>query len=277
LVTETQTEIPVQSRAPTPEVLPFSQRWAKLRSFVHGWVRPLIDVRQVLSVWKYGRFLKDWYTYAHLESAESIHFFDTQPCLHDRTKYTGLDRQYFFQDTWAFRKIYESRVAAHIDVASRIEFAGMLAAVTHVTFIDIRPAMVALKGFESRKGTIIDLPLPNASVASLSCLHVAEHIGLGRYGDPLDPLGTRKAASELQRVLATGGSLYFSLPVGKPRVCFNAHRIHSPKQVLDYFAGLDLIEFSAVDDEGRFHENVDPNAFDKSFYTCGMFWFKNLT
>ncbi|PYX39896.1 MAG: hypothetical protein DMG83_27705 [Acidobacteria bacterium] len=161
-----------------------------------------------------------------------------------------MDRQYFFQDTWAFRKIYESRVAAHIDVASRIEFAGMLAAVTHVTFIDIRPAMVALKGFESRKGTI---------------------------GDPLDPLGTKKAASELQRVLATGGSLYFSLPVGKPRVCFNAHRIHSPKQVLDYFAGLDLIEFSAVDDEGRFHENVDPNAFDKSFYTCGMFWFKNLT
>jgi hypothetical protein len=253
-----------------------STRLARLRSFVHGWVRPLVDIRQVLSIWRYGTFIRDWYSYAHLEGAEPIHFFDTQPCVHDRTKHTGLDRQYFFQDIWAFRKVYASRVEAHVDIASRIEFAGMLAAVTHVTFIDIRPALIELKGFESRKGTIVDLPFLDASVASLSCLHVAEHVGLGRYGDSLDALGTKKAAGELRRVLANGGNLYFSVPIGKPRLCFNAHRIHSSKQILEYFAGLDLIEFSAVDDNGSFQENADPHGFENSRYSCGMFWFRKL-
>ena len=42
-----------------------------------------------------------------------------------------------------------------------------------------------------------------------------EHIGLGRYGDPIDPQGTEKAATELQRVLAPGGDLYLSLPIEK--------------------------------------------------------------
>ncbi len=84
------------------------------------------------------------------------------------------------------------------------------------------------------------------------------HIGLGRYGDPLDPEGTIKAINELKRVLvlAVGGNLYFSLPVGSPRLCFNAHRIHSPGQILEYFSDLKLVEFSGVDDKGNFLENI---------------------
>jgi hypothetical protein len=102
---------------------------------------------------------------------------------------------------------------------------------------------------------------------------VAEHIGLGRYGDPLDPLGTFKACKELQRVLASGGNLYFALPVGKPRVCFNAHRIHSPDQILEYFAELKLVEFSFVNDEGHFLQNVEPDIARDAKYGCGLFQF----
>src|ERR1035437_9128085 len=67
-------------------------------------------------------------------------------------------------------------------------------------------------------------------LVSVSCLHVAEHIGLGRYGDPIDPLGTNKALLELQRVLAPGGVLLFSMPVGRERVEFNAQRIWDPRR-----------------------------------------------
>lgn len=56
-----------------------------------------------------------------------------------------------------------------------------------------------------------------ASVKSLSCLHVAEHIGIGRDGDPLDPKGTIKAAHQLTGILAPDRNLYLSLPVGKPK------------------------------------------------------------
>jgi hypothetical protein len=35
-------------------------------------------------------------------------------------------------------------------------------------------------------------------------MHVVEHVGLGRYGDALDPKGDARACAELARVLAQG-------------------------------------------------------------------------
>ena len=61
------------------------------------------------------------------------------------------------------------------------------------------------------------------SVESLSYLYTMEHIGLGRYGDPIDPLGYLKGMNELQRVLKPGGKLYFSVLIGQERVEFNAY------------------------------------------------------
>src|SRR2546430_12288402 len=53
--------------------------------------------------------------------------------------------------------------------------------------------------------TLFRSPFGDLELSSVSCLHVAEHIGLGRYGDAIDPLGTRKAIGELARVLAVDG------------------------------------------------------------------------
>ncbi len=120
---------------------------------------------------------------------------------------------------------------------------------------------------------MLALPFEDRSLTSVSCLHVAEHIGLGRYGDPLDPEGTRLAATELQRVVAEGGHLLFSTPVGRPRTNFNAHRIHAPSEVIAMFGELSLEEFSGVDDAGRFRRNREPSELDGSEYACGMFLF----
>lgn len=102
---------------------------------------------------------------------------------------------------------------------------------------------------------------------------MAEHIGLGRYGDPLDPEGTKKAARELARVLAPRGNLYFSVPVGKPRVCFNAHRIHSPEQILDYFYDLELVQFSGIGDDRTFRQDMAPSDLAEASCACGLFHF----
>jgi len=87
-------------------------------------------------------------------------------------------------------------------------------------------------------------------------------------------MGTRKAAGELTRVLQPGGDLLFAVPVGRTRVCFNAHRVHDPRLILDYFGILDLVEFSAVDDQGNYIENADPGRFAQSEYACGLFRFR---
>ena len=151
--------------------------------------------------------------------------------------------------------------------------ASSLSAVTRTTFIDIRPLRANLNNLSSIKANILSMPYKANSLKSISCLHVIEHIGLGRYGDLIDPRGSKKAARELSRILGYGGNLFLSLPVGKPRLIFNAHRIHSTKQVLDYFYELKLLELSGVDDEGNFFENIDRTILDSCNYGCGFFWF----
>lgn len=219
------------------------------------------------------RYLRDWRAYSRMEHAEPLLIDNAYPCLFDRTTTTPFDAHYFYQDIWAFKAIQASGTPNHIDIGSRAIFVGMLTAITKVIFVDIRPLIVNLENFDSKAGSILAPPFADNSVPSLSCLHVAEHIGLGRYGDPLDPEGTKKATRELARVLAPQGNLYFSVPVGKPRVCFNAHRIHSPQQILGYFYDLELIHFSGIDDDGTFRRDMDPNDLADAAYACGLFHF----
>ena len=222
---------------------------------------------------RYFGFYSELRRYERLPGAGKVPRRDLHPCFGENTASTGFDSHYFYQDIWAFRKIVRSGAAKHVDVGSRVDYVGFLTAVTNVTFIDIRPLQATLENLRSLPGSILSIPFPDGSVESLSCLHVAEHIGLGRYGDPLDPLGTVKACAELRRCLAPGGCLYFALPIGKPRVCFNAHRIHSCGQILEYFEGLRLVEFSFVDDGARFTVNADMASADGARYGCGLFHF----
>jgi SAM-dependent methyltransferase len=239
------------------------------------WTNPFFDLKKFfLSFPNYILFFKDFRKYRKISNAESLKIKDIYPCIHDNTSSTGFDSHYFYQDIWAFKKVLQNKAPNHVDIGSRLIYVGMLTTITKVTFIDIRPLKATLNNLESKYGTILNLPYKDNSINSLSCLHVAEHIGLGRYGDPLDPQGTIKAINELKRVLAKGGNLYFSLPVGKTRLQFNAHRIHSPKQILEYFSDLKLMGFSAVDDKAVFHENIEPMELSNQNYACGMFWFR---
>jgi SAM-dependent methyltransferase len=241
---------------------------------LYRWTEPLFDpVKLLRAVPHYIGFFRDLIKYSKLPGAESIRTQDTYPCIHDKTQTTGFDTHYFYQDIWALKKIYEAKPDYHVDVASHVEFVGFLTAITKVIFIDIRPLLATLENFDSINGSILSIPFKDDNIISLSCLHVVEHIGLGRYGDPLDPLGTKKACEELSRILAVGGNLYFSLPIGKPRLCFNAHRIHSPQQIIEYFSDLELVEFSGIDDEGKFKRNIDISILENSNYACGLFHF----
>jgi SAM-dependent methyltransferase len=219
------------------------------------------------------RWLRDWRRYSALPGAERLRLLDADPQLSDRLSTSSFDRHYFYQDVWAAQRIAELHPEQHVDIGSRVDYVGFLTSITQVTFVDIRPLEAEVEGLRSVAGSILALPFADGSLPSVSCLHVAEHIGLGRYGDPLDPDGTRKAATELQRVLAPAGQLLFSGPVGRPRVSFNAHRIHSPQQVLEMFPLLELVEFSGVDDQGVFRRHRALDELAGARYACGMFRF----
>ncbi len=220
-------------------------------------------------------FVGDWVVYRRLLGQNSLkpkvyffpQIFDKDPSSHT------FDKHYVYMDRWAAEKIITARPAEHIDVGSSIRFLSFVSVFVPVKFVDIRPIQTDFNNFQCVAGSILNLPFKENSVKSLSCLHVAEHIGLGRYGDPLDPLGTQKACGELARVLAPGGTLYFALPIGRPATYFNAHRVHDPATILNYFSGLKLLNFAAVSDRGRFTPEANPEDYKNSRYACGMFEF----
>src|SRR5689334_9828840 len=154
-------------------------------------------------------------------------FRDAYPCLKDKTETTPFDHHYTYHPAWAARVIAKTRPALHVDISSIISFNVVLSAFVPVKFYDYRPADLHLSNLESGAADLKQLPFPENSIESLSCMHTIEHIGLGRYGDELDASGDQKAIAELKRVLMPGGDLLFVTPVGKPRIQFNAHRIYS--------------------------------------------------
>jgi SAM-dependent methyltransferase len=182
---------------------------------------------------------------------------------------------YFFQDLWASRKIFERRPERHIDIGSRIDgFVTHLLTFMPVTVIDVRSLTSSVAGLDFVRADAMNLDgFSDRSVDSVSSLHAVEHFGLGRYGDRVDPDGWRKALLALQRVLRPGGRLYLSVPVGRERLCFNAHRVFSPRRVLDTVADLDLVSFAGVDDSGQFLGNVEPERLANQEYACGLFEF----
>ena len=244
-----------------------------VRDFLIRWASAFLMPRPLIGFFHLSRYLKDYRVYRS-RSREIILFRDSYPCLLDRSTRTPFDPHYFYQGVWLSRMLVEGSPGLHVDIGSSVLTIGVTSAVSRTVFVDYRPLHVTVKGLDSVAASITQLPFPDESVESLSCLHVIEHIGLGRYGDPLDPEGGVKAARELMRILKPGGRLYLSLPIGRSRVCFNAHRVQDPEAVREIFRQLNLISFSCVDDVGNYHVDVDPSGFGAEEYACGMYFFE---
>jgi len=195
---------------------------------------------------------------------------------HDRFDAAGVATgHYFHQDLWAARILFNRKVKKHVDVGSRIDgFIGHILPFCQVTYVDIRLIDNELDGFEFRQGSIVEMPFEDNSVPSLSCLHVIEHIGLGRYGDPVEPDGYLRAAQELVRILQPGGILLLGTPIGRERLCFDAHRVFDPQTVVDIFQPLVLEEFRVIDDDGSMCSPDTTFEEAQQFrYGCGLFLF----
>jgi hypothetical protein len=201
---------------------------------------------------------------------------EAYPCLDDRTSETGFDRHYIYHPAWAARIIAKTNPEVHVDISSTLHFATIVSAFVKVAFYDFRPAPLVLSNMSSDAADLTNLHFESDSVSSLSCMHVIEHIGLGRYGDPFDVDGDRKAADELSRVLAKNGRLIVAMPVGRSRIQFNAHRVYAHEQVLELFSDLKLIEHALIPDgtvENGMIANASAELVNAQNYGCGCYVF----
>jgi SAM-dependent methyltransferase len=226
-------------------------------------------------------FTEDFARFSDMQSRNdrglALNWEERQPCLADRTPGCGFDRHYVYHTAWAARVLAATRPAKHIDISSSLYFCAIASAFVPVDYYEYRPVNLTLDNLTAGVADLRHLPFADHSVASISCMHVVEHIGLGRYGDPIDPDGDLEAMAELRRVLAPGGSLLFVVPVGRPRVVFNAHRIYGVAQIRHCFRDLELRQFALIPD-GRHNRGlmIDPpdDFVNQQNYGCGCFWFQ---
>ena len=234
-------------------------------------------IKRLLRIRWFPLIVRDWHAFKRRDKAPRFRMslVDMYPCVRERTGATIFDRHYVYHVAWAARKLAAARPAEHVDVSSSLYFAVTVSAFVPIRFFDYRPADLALSNLESRPADLLSLPFPDNSVKSLSCMHVVEHIGLGRYGEPIDPSGDIKACRELARVLAPGGRLLFVAPIGGvARIEFNAHRIYDVAGVRSLFPGLEIREFALISleaEKGGLILDPTPEQVAEEQYGCGCF------
>lgn len=182
------------------------------------------------------RFLRDW----RLFRRGYVGALTLMPCLHDWYEEGGVTKsEYFWQDLLVARWIFEAKPEKHVDIGSRVDgFVAHVASFREIEVFDVRPLSTQIPGMVFKQADFMQ-PVDDSSISvrggycdSLSCLHVIEHFGLGRYGDPINPQGYQQGIAHMAQLLKPGGRFYLSTPIGQERVEFNAHRVFDPRTII---------------------------------------------
>ena len=135
---------------------------------------------------------------------------------------------------------------------------------------------------------------PPESFDAVVSLSAIEHVGLGHYGDPVDPDGDSKAVANIWRWLKPGGWFYFDVPYD-PTKYYLLGKHQTEARVYDDLAILDRLRWSSVlvpdgsrtlsvwlpDPYYRFSDSVTPGMLiekptepAKRYYYVAMVWRK---
>ena len=203
-----------------------------------------------------------------------------RPYFGDRFAASGnAGGHYFHQDLLVARKVFENRPSRHLDIGSRVDgFVAHVASFREIEVCDVRPQRSTARNIRFRQADLSDegaWPLIDYC-DSISSLHAIEHIGLGRYGDPVDYLGHVRALSNIWRALQPNGKFYFSVPMGSQRVEYDGQRVFQLEYLLTLLDRYVVDSFSYVADDGDLHENapLDKASIESSFgckYGCAIF------
>lgn len=237
-----------------------------------------IDLRLISNISNLGRYLR-----ARRVWKKNGGFISrSAPILSDFKASAGSAKgHYFHQDLLVATMVHDSKPVRHVDIGSRVDgLVAHIASFRTIEVIDIRDLPNC--GHDNIKFFKADLMNQKATslvkADSISCLHVIEHFGLGRYGDPIDPEGHINGFRNICRMVVPDGRLYISFPIARVRqVVFNAHRVFEKLDIFDWFESdcqFTLLNFSYVDDSGALHKfvSIDEISID-SDYGCGIYTF----
>lgn len=201
------------------------------------------------------------------------------PCYFDATDNAGsISMHYFWQDLHVAQLIHRNNPAKHIDIGSRLEgFICNVASFREIEVYDIRPLETKINNVSFKQVDVMDInSIGINQFESASSLHALEHFGLGRYTDKICYNGFEIGFNNITKALKQNGKFYFSVPIGKQRVEFHAHRVFSLKYLLELISqNYNIDSFSYVDDENIFYPNSNyKDGLENNFncrFGCGIF------
>jgi hypothetical protein len=258
------------------------EKGSSLMKFLKKFLYNLIfNARFFIVLRYYLRYLSELYKFKKLGGKVS----KKKKILTDYDDQAGTaSGHYFYQDLLVAQFICNNEPNRHIDIASRVDgFVAHVASFRSIEVIDIRDLdKPKIKNIQFLKKNLMNKSTIDQEITdSISCLHAIEHFGLGRYGDPIDPVGYLKGYNNIIRMLKPDGRLYISFPIGKKNeVHFNAHRIFHPKDIFNWAYDeekINLVRFDFIDDAGMLHQNISiDQKLPNLNYGCGIYTFKKL-
>lgn len=256
----------------------------KLKNLYHLFCAVGFDIRKIINfIINIPDFLRCFMSFLEQEKIADKKFpiREILPLLNDRlVNSTVVSNHYFYQDLLVAHKIFINKPKKHVDIGSRVDgFVANVATFRTIEVIDVRKLKISHKNIIVRQHdlmrgvgkTLYDY------CDSLSCLHVLEHFGLGRYGDRVRYDGYLLAIENIDKILKKDGKLYLSVPIGPQRTVFNAHRVFALEYIFELLRGnYRLDSFSYIDDDNVLHADVqidEKRFFDNygCYYGCGIF------
>ena len=218
-----------------------------------------LNIKKTLSLINLVKYFKHYMLFRQL-GGKVKNFYPMLDDFEDNA--ANIKNHLFHADLLTSQKVFKKNPIKHLDIGSRIDgVVAQIASFRKLDVCDIRD--VDIKPHENINFINKDLFDINVSSEeekydSISSIGCVAHIGLGRYGDKIDPDGHKKGIKKLSDLSKTHSTIYTQAPVGKKGIEFNAHRIFDPNELIEEFEiyNFKLQEFHLINDEGSLTLNA---------------------